>query len=72
MFWSLTYHSLILFDINLVAKYNLILGQHSVAIRVLAMLLTNGKLSGSLGEAWIRNSSLQLSRVSKLLELLTS
>ena len=34
--------------------------------------LTKGKLSGSLGEAWIKNSSRQLSRASKLLELLTS
>lgn len=34
--------------------------------------LTKGKLSGSLGEAWIKNSSLQLSNVSKLFELLTS
>lgn len=33
---------------------------------------TNGKLSGSRGEAWIKNSSLQLSSASKLLELLTS
>lgn len=33
---------------------------------------TKGKLSGSMGLAWIRNSSLQLSRVSKLLALFTS
>lgn len=33
---------------------------------------TNGKLSGSRGLAWMRNSSLQLSRASKLLELFTS
>jgi hypothetical protein len=33
---------------------------------------TNGKLSGSMGLACTRNSSRQLSSVSKLLELLTS
>jgi hypothetical protein len=33
---------------------------------------TNGKLSGSIGLAWTRNSSRQLSSVSKLFELLTS
>lgn len=33
---------------------------------------TKGKFSGSWGLAWMRNSSLQLSSVSKLFELLTS
>lgn len=35
-------------------------------------LRTNGKLSGSMGLAWMRNSSRQLSSVSKLFALFTS
>jgi hypothetical protein len=45
--------------------------QHIICA-ILFRVLTKGKLSGSLGEAWIKNSSLQLSNVSKLLELFTS
>jgi hypothetical protein len=66
-----SYHSLILLDIDLVAKHDLLTDQEFIS-RKGEICLTNGKLSGSLGEAWIRNSSLQLSSVSKLLELLTS
>lgn len=67
----LTYHPLALLNINLVSKHDLI----SASVRFLLSSLgplTNGKLGGSLGEAWIRNSSLQLSSASKLLALFTS
>src|SRR5277367_3524562 len=45
--------------------------QHQILIDD-SIVLTNGKLSGSLGDAWIKNSSRQLSSVSKLFELFTS
>jgi hypothetical protein len=69
----------------LVSKYGIppLAWQNACALFELIILLlsststllpstTNGKLSGSIGLAWIRNSSRHESRVSKDLELLTS
>lgn len=69
------YHSLALVHVNLVANNDLhIINQQSSPIITPATggQLTKGKLSGSRGDAWIRNSSRQLSRASKLFALLTS
>jgi hypothetical protein len=67
------YHALALLYIHLVAEHDLLAVSLVLGRVVLAQArLTKGKLSGSIGLAWIKNSSLQLSRVSKLLELLTS
>lgn len=71
-----TYYSLALLHIDLVTKNHLVISMSADMFKGLELpvyrLLTKGKLSGSRGEAWIRNSSLQLSSASKLLELLTS
>lgn len=66
-----THHSLALLHIDLVAYYDL----YAISLvppKPLSGIHTNGKVSGSIGLACIKNSSLQLSRVSKLLELFTS
>jgi hypothetical protein len=47
-------------------------GCQYLSLQTIVETRTNGKLSGSMGLAWTRNSSRQLSNVSKLLELLTS
>jgi hypothetical protein len=68
-----TYHALALLYIHLVAEHDLLdVSPVLDRISLIQVKLTKGKLSGSIGLAWIKNSSLQLSRVSKLLELLTS
>ncbi len=69
-----THHSLALVDINLVANDNLQNDRLALfhPTDSAARPPTNGKLGGSRGEAWIRNSSRQLSRASKLFALLTS
>jgi hypothetical protein len=67
-----THHPFAFLNIDLVADYDL---PESVPISFMAIHQnppTNGKLSGSMGLACTRNSSLQLSSVSKLLELFTS
>lgn len=64
-------HPLALFHINLVAEDDLH-RRSAAGPRSGCFVLTKGKFSGSRGLAWIRNSSLQLSSVSKLFELLTS
>lgn len=72
---SAPYHSLILFDVNLVAENDLRderCQTYWSCHPLVAGRLTKGKFGGSRGDAWIRNSSLQLSRASKLLALLTS
>lgn len=68
-------HALALLDIDLVPENHLRkppLARHAHLTRRRDLERTKGKLSGSRGDAWIRNSSLQLSSASKLLELLTS
>lgn len=67
-------HPLALLHIDLVPQHDLQFAVSSASIGMppLEWSLTKGKLSGSLGLAWIRNSSLQLSKASKLFELLTS
>jgi hypothetical protein len=69
--FSLSYHSFALFHVYLVAEDDLCL-LASIAILTWGTSRTKGKLSGSIGLACTRNSSLQLSNVSKLFELLTS
>lgn len=66
------YHALALLHIDFVADDDLLQYQSSVLVYSGARSHTNGKLSGSMGLAWMRNSSRQLSSVSKLLALLTS
>jgi hypothetical protein len=69
---EMSYHASALLDINLVTDDNLIHIRNVSCDPATEVRRTNGKLSGSIGLACTRNSSLQLSRVSKLLELLTS
>jgi hypothetical protein len=66
------YHSFALLNINLVADYDLLESAWATPWSHERKAHTNGKLSGSIGLACTRNSSLQLSNVSKLFELLTS
>lgn len=47
---SMTYNSLVLFHVDLIPKYDLFTIQYSLLNQVVTEL-TNGKLSGSLGDA---------------------
>lgn len=69
-FWR--YHSLILLHIDFVTQHDLEISFNEHSLISAKDELTKGKFSGSLGLACIKNSSLQLSKVSKLFELLTS
>ena len=66
------YHSLAFLHIDLVADDHLVLVSVLQQSRQAKKSLTKGKFSGSIGLACIKNSSRQLSSVSKLLELFTS
>lgn len=67
-----TYHPLVLLHINLITQNNLHCSVIAIHLEGPDWILTKGKFSGSLGLACIKNSSRQLSSVSKLFELLTS